>query len=124
MFRTGIALAFVAGLSSAALAQTPTAPVFSTMTPDTAFASKVKGLNIYNQENKSIGEIEDIAFSAKGVDAYIVSVGGFLGIGEKYVALQPSSVALIWDASSKKWMAKMNATADQLKAAPEFKYPQ
>ncbi len=88
------------------------------------FTSKIKGLTIYNQDNKSVGEIEDIAFgSNKSLDAYIVSVGGFLGMGEHYVAVSPSAVDIRWDASAKKWMAKMNATVDQVKAAPEFKYP-
>jgi hypothetical protein len=87
------------------------------------YASKLKGLKIYNQDNKSIGEIDDFAFNGSTVDAYIVSVGGFLGMGTKYVALAPSSVQVTWNASDKKWEAKMSATADQLKAAPEFKYP-
>ncbi|MBN9061939.1 MAG: hypothetical protein BGP06_06270 [Rhizobiales bacterium 65-9] len=123
MLRLVLPLVAAAAISTASFAQAPMPPTFSTMTPDTAYASTVKGVNIYNQENKSIGEIEDIAFSSKGVDAYIVSVGGFLGIGEKYVAIQPSSVMLTWDPANKKWMAKMNATAEQLKSAPEFKYP-
>ncbi len=88
------------------------------------FTSKIKGLTIYNQDNKSVGEIEDIAINAnRSVDAYIVSVGGFLGIGEHYVAISPSAVDVKWDAVAKKWTAKMVATAEQLKSAPEFKYP-
>lgn len=88
------------------------------------FTSKIKGLTIYNQDNKSVGEIEDIAFGTnKSLDAYIVSVGGFLGMGEHYVAVSPSAVDIKYDANAKKWMAKMNATVDQVKAAPEFKYP-
>ncbi len=122
MKRSAIALACLMGISAPAFAQMA-APSFMTPTTGEMYSSKVKGLNIYNQDNKSIGEIEDVAFSAKGVDAYIVSVGGFLGMGEHYVAIAPSSVNVAWDDSAKKWTAKMNATADQLKAAPEFKYP-
>ncbi len=121
MNRTAIALACLVGLSSPVLAQT--APSFASVVPGEAYASQLKGLNVYNQDNKSVGEIEDIAFSTKGVDAYIVSVGGFLGMGTKYVAVAPGSITLLWDDGSKKWAAKMAATADQLKAAPEFKYP-
>ncbi len=88
------------------------------------FTSKIKGLTIYNQDNKSVGEIEDVAFGTnKSLDAYIVSVGGFLGMGEHYVAVSPAAVDIKYDANAKKWMAKMNATVDQVKAAPEFKYP-
>jgi sporulation protein YlmC with PRC-barrel domain len=120
---SAIALAGALAIATPAFAFAQTAPSFATLDASEMYASKVKGLNIYNQDNKSIGEIEDVAFSAKGVDAYIVSVGGFLGVGTKYVALAPSSVQVTWNASDKKWEAKMNATADQLKAAPEFKYP-
>jgi hypothetical protein len=54
--------------------------------------------------------------------AYIVSVGGFLGLGEHYVAVSPSAVKVSYNSTDKKWHASMNASADQLKAAPEFKY--
>ena len=46
----------------------------------------------------------------------------FLGIGDHYVAVNPSEVKVSYNDSDKKWHATMNATADQLKAAPEFKY--
>jgi hypothetical protein len=38
------------------------------------------------------------------------------------VAVNPAAVKVSYDSSSKKWHASMNASADQLKAAPEFKY--
>jgi len=101
-----------------------TTTTYPTLGQNEVFASKVKGLNIYNQDNKSIGEIEDVAFdSNRQVQAYIVSVGGFLGVGERYVAISPSAVKINWDSAAKKWTAHMSATADQLKSAPEFKYP-
>lgn len=101
-----------------------TTTTYPTLGQNEVFASKVKGLNIYNQDNKSIGEIEDVAFdSNRQVQAYIVSVGGFLGVGDRYVAISPSAVKINWDGAAKKWTAHMNATADQLKSAPQFKYP-
>jgi sporulation protein YlmC with PRC-barrel domain len=84
-------------------------------------SSKVVGLDIYNKDNKDIGTIKDIALNPNGrAAAYIVSVGGFLGMGEHYVAVNPNAVNLSY--KDNKWHADMNATADQLKAAPEFKY--
>jgi sporulation protein YlmC with PRC-barrel domain len=86
-------------------------------------SSQLVGLDIYNKDNKDIGAIKDIAFDSSGrTTAYIVSVGGFLGIGDHYVAIRPSSVDVTYDQGQKKWKASMNATADELKAAPEFKY--
>ncbi|CAN5511002.1 hypothetical protein BH11PSE4_BH11PSE4_07220 [soil metagenome] len=86
-------------------------------------SSKVVGLDVYNDDNKSIGTIKDIAYNANDhVNGYILSVGGFLGIGDHYVAVRPSAINLSWNGASHKWHATMNATADQLKAAPEYKY--
>ena len=86
-------------------------------------SSNVVGLDVYNNDRKNIGQIKDIALNAKGhAQAYILSVGGFLGVGEHYVAVSPSEVKVSYNEPDKKWHATMNATADQLKAAPEFKY--
>ena len=87
-------------------------------------SSKVVGLDIYNTDNKDIGQIKDIALNGNGrSQAYIVSVGGFLGLGEHYVAVNPSAVKVSYNEQDKEWHASMNATADKsLKAAPEFKY--
>jgi len=84
-------------------------------------SSKLVGLDIYNKDNKDIGTIKDIALNPNGrAAAYIVSVGGFLGMGEHYVAVNPEAVNITY--KENKWHADLNATADQLKSAPEFKY--
>jgi hypothetical protein len=86
-------------------------------------SSNVVGLHVYNGQNDDIGKIQDIAFDAsKQMTGYILSVGGFLGMGTHYVAVDPNAVLVQYDASNKKWRATMNATKDQLKSAPEFKY--
>ena len=86
-------------------------------------SSNVVGLDIYNGQNNNIGKIQDIAFNAsKQMTGYILSVGGFLGMGTHYVAVDPNSVMVQYDANNKTWRATMNATKDQLKSAPEFKY--
>jgi sporulation protein YlmC with PRC-barrel domain len=86
-------------------------------------SSNVVGLDIYNGQNDKIGKIQDIAFDAsKQVTGYILSVGGFLGMGTRYVAVNPTSLNVSYDEQNKVWRASMNATKDQLKSAPEFKY--
>ena len=105
---------------------TGTAPAeakFSTVTKDEMFSSKLKGLNVYNQKDESVGEITDLAIRNSQIDALILSVGGFLGVGDHYVAVSPSSVSIRHDAKNDKWVASMNTTKEALKAAPEFKYP-
>jgi sporulation protein YlmC with PRC-barrel domain len=128
----GIALiaASLAVLASPAFAEdaktTGTAPAdakFSTVSKDEMFSSKLKGLNVYNQKDESIGEITDLAIKNNQIDALILSVGGFLGIGERYVAVSPSSVNIRYNSKDDKWLASMNTTKEALKAAPEFKYP-
>lgn len=101
----------------------PAEAKFSTVSKDEMFSSKLKGLSVTNQKNETIGEISDIAMKGQSVDALILSVGGFLGMGEHYVAVSPSSVNVRYDQKDNKWLASMNTTKEALKAAPEFKYP-
>jgi hypothetical protein len=130
MKKIALITASLAVLASPALAQdgkttgaAPAAAKFSTVSKDEMFSSKLKGLNVYNQKDESIGEITDIALKNNQVDALILSVGGFLGVGEHYVAVSPSSVSIRHDAKNDKWLASMNTTKEALKEAPEFKYP-
>jgi sporulation protein YlmC with PRC-barrel domain len=96
---------------------------FVTIAGNDDLSSKVVGLDIYNDNQQDIGQIKDIALNQNGqTQAYILSVGGFLGMGEHYVAVNPASVKVTYNEQDKKWHATMNATSAQLKVAPEFKY--
>jgi hypothetical protein len=98
-------------------------PNFVNIDSTNTLSSNVVGLDIYNGQNNDIGKIQDVAFdNSMKVTGYILSVGGFLGMGTHYVAVDPSSVMVRYDESNKTWRASMNATKDQLKSAPEFKY--
>src|SRR6201985_276458 len=101
----------------------PAEAKFSTVSKDEMFTSKLKGLSVVNQKDETVGDISDLAIKNHQVDALILSVGGFLGVGEHYVAVSPSSVNVRYDNKNDKWLASMNTTKDALKAAPEFKYP-
>jgi sporulation protein YlmC with PRC-barrel domain len=120
-------LAVFAGPALAAESKTvgnaPAEAKFSTVSKDEMFSSKLKGVNVVNQKDETVGEISDLAIKNNQVDALILSVGGFLGMGEHYVAVSPSSVNVRYDQKNDKWLASMNTTKDALKAAPEFKYP-
>jgi sporulation protein YlmC with PRC-barrel domain len=98
-------------------------PSFVKVQNSDMLSSNVVGLDVYNGQNNNIGKIQDIAFNAsKQMTGYILSVGGFLGMGTHYVAVDPNAVMVQYDAGHNTWRATMNATKDQLKAAPEFKY--
>ena len=125
-----IITASLALLASPALAEdamtTGTSPAdarFSTVSNDEILSSKLKGLNVHNQKDQSVGAIADFAIKNNKVDALILSVGGFLGVGEHYVAVSPSSVNIHYDAENDNWLASMNTTKEALQAAPEFTYP-
>lgn len=96
--------------------------MFTTVPSQADLSSKVVGLSVYNGQNTNIGTIKDIAYDANGVQAYIVAVGGFLGMGDHYVAVRPSAMNIAYDTASNKWRATMNTDEAQLKAAPEYKY--
>lgn len=128
MKKIALVAASLAILAGPALAQTSgTAPAeakFSTVAKDEMFSSKLKGLNVYNQKDEKVGEITDLAIGkGEQIQAMILSVGGFLGVGEHYVAVSPSSVRVSYNKDKDTWTAKMNTTKEALKAAPEFKYP-
>jgi sporulation protein YlmC with PRC-barrel domain len=51
-------------------------------------ASKLVGLNVYNDANEKIGDINDVILDKSGkVENVVLGVGGFLGMGEHYVAI-------------------------------------
>jgi len=80
---------------------------------------KLIGLDIKNSSNDTIGEINGVLIDRGGeVKFVVVGVGGFLGIGERQVAL-PWSALTVTDNGAK---AMANFTKDQLKALPEYKY--
>ena len=117
-----ILLAIPPALSQNAAPRNPTNTGFMAQQPGDRLASRLVGLNIQNAADENIGEIYDIILTDTGaVKAYIVSVGGFLGMGTKYVAIDPKAVTLTRQ-DEKTWKATMNANKDQLKAAPEYKY--
>ncbi len=98
-------------------------PSFINLQNSDMLTANVVGLDVYNQQNDKIGKIQDVAFNAsKQLTGYILSVGGFLGMGTHYVAVDPNAVLVQYDASNNTWRATMNASKDQLKSAPEFKY--
>jgi hypothetical protein len=98
------------------------AGIFADIPANDDLSSKLVGLDIYNAAKEKLGTIKDVAFGSHGVKAYIVGVGGYLGVGDRYVAIKPSAVKIGYSTATKAWSASMAATAADLKAAPEYKY--
>jgi sporulation protein YlmC with PRC-barrel domain len=155
-------------LATVAFAQSPTATSDrANMAPATASdsssfqgswrASKIVGLNVYNDNNESVGSINDLLTDKNGnIKAVVIGVGGFLGVGEHLVAIPFDKVKFVNEpvaytgasnapgkpasttttgtstapasatmSKTNPWYpdhAVFNATKDELKAMPEFKY--
>ena len=97
-------------LASVAFAQTPTSLQRPTRRPPTAPAatsdtsslkgnwrtSKLVGLNVYNDNNESVGSINDLLTDKSGdIKAVVIGVGGFLGVGEHLVAVPLDKVKFV-----------------------------
>jgi len=89
---------------------------------DQLSASNYIGQNVYAGD-KSIGEIKDLIMQQNGgLVAAVIGVGGFLGMGEKNVAVPVSKITVTRDAQNPdKLRLTTTETADTLKSAPEFK---
>jgi sporulation protein YlmC with PRC-barrel domain len=84
-------------------------------------ASDLIGLDVYNTNNESIGEIDDLILDdGDTIRAIVLDVGGFLGIGERRVAVTPASI-VIEKRGDELDRAIVNATKESLQNAPEFK---
>lgn len=126
MKTTLIAFATAAALivpQAGAMAQNAVATeTFTAARPTDVLSYNLIGLNVVNSQNESVGEIKDLILSQGELAGYILSVGGFLGIGERYVIVRPNAIKIAYSDKDAKWTAVMNTTRDALKAAPEFKY--
>ena len=99
---------------SAAPGQTQTATDFRT--------SKLIGTNVYNNANENVGEIEELMVNSSGtITAAVVSVGGFLGMGERYVALPFKQLKIAREADRDPKVTT-DATKDSLKGMAEYKF--
>ena len=101
-----------------------TSPKFvNSQRQDQFLASKFKGTDVIGADDKKIGDVSDILFDKDGkIEAYVVGVGGFLGIGSKDVALAPSAFQVVAGDKSKNESDKLrlSMTKDELKQASNF----
>jgi sporulation protein YlmC with PRC-barrel domain len=127
--KLAIAATLAASLATAAYAQQnttgvgspTTAPLLNSLPSNSTTVTNYYKQNVYDPSEAKIGEISDVLVGKDGkVEAFIVSVGGFLGMGEKDVAVPFTAI----HATEKngKWYLTMNATKDSLKEAHGYKY--
>ena len=130
MSNRALRAACLVALAGPAAAQTAPAPVpqagaaaptFYAVQPPDMPLSNLYDLDVYNQQNENVGEIEDIIVDGnRTIRAFVLSVGGFLGLNERYVALDAGSVTVTRQGD--KLRAVINASRDDLRNAPAFKF--
>jgi sporulation protein YlmC with PRC-barrel domain len=107
-------------LSSPALAE-GSAQIMTSVPAQSVTVKDWYNQSVYDPSNKKIGEIQDVLLSPDGkVNALIVGVGGFLGMGEKDVAVPFGAVK--HTTKDGKVYLTLDTTKDALKAAPGLKY--
>jgi hypothetical protein len=91
-------------LSSASFAQSPApspAPAATTapapkLTAPHWRSSKMIGVTIYNEQNERLGDINEVLLDASGkVLGYVIGVGGFLGMGEHDIFVEPNKIKFV-----------------------------
>jgi sporulation protein YlmC with PRC-barrel domain len=155
-----MSIAVSPALAQPAPAPTPVTPAERTQTTTTTApiaatpgwrASKLVGVNVYNNDNEKIGDISEILLDTSGkVTGVIIGVGGFLGLGQHDVLVAMEQLKFVNEprasttttttqtpptsspptagtarSANEKWYpdhALMSATKDQLKGMPAFKY--
>lgn len=93
-----------------------------TQSPGDTAASKLVGASVYNAQNENVGEVQDLIISSSGsISAVVIGVGGFLGIGEKKVAL-PFAALKAEKGDNNVTKMVIEGTKESLKAMPDYKY--
>ncbi|MFE0014567.1 PRC-barrel domain-containing protein [Mesorhizobium sp. NPDC059054] len=81
------------------------------------------GQSVYESDKAdaaTVGKVNDLILTPDGkIEAAVVGVGGFLGVGEKDVAVSPDQLQMATRSDGKTWLV-MKATKDQLNSAPAF----
>ena len=76
----------------ASATSTTSAPMVS----DQWRASKLIGLDIYNDQNEKLGDIDEILIDKTGkIDGVIIGVGGFLGVGTREIKVSMDKLQFV-----------------------------
>ena len=140
MLRTGVSVAALTVLLGATVAMAQTSPpaqrpAATTEVPktpvtgqilvqdaNTVLAKELIGLTVYAPDKAKIGSISDLILSkdAKTVEGFIIGVGGFLGIGEKSVAMKMDRLQISHNGDGSMQLM-MDVKKEELANAPSFK---
>lgn len=147
MKRLLLSTAIVGMMGTAAVAQNASTtapagdnPYVGEQVTDAIYASQFIGKSVYVAENdvgdtpmtaastdwQNVGEVNDIVIGRDGqVNAVLVDVGGFLGLGERTVAVDMSAMRLVTDSDTAgDYFIVFRSTRAALEAAPQYDFPE
>lgn len=110
-------------LAGQAVAQVPPQTVTLTTVETTSLAtgyrtSSVVGATVFNEAGETVGKVDDLIITPDDkVPFAVLSIGGFLGMGEKYVVVSYGAFEM-----KDKKMTLRGATKESLMALPDYKY--
>jgi len=85
-------------------------------------ADKLTGARVYGPKDEDVGEINRIILDNNGqVERVVLDVGGFLGIGERQIAVTMDELNIVKNAKGDDFRIYIDANQANLKAQPEFK---
>ncbi|MDM7482558.1 MAG: PRC-barrel domain-containing protein [Halomonas sp.] len=117
------AFMFAAGSVSAQETMGAEATYLTTAPENTFHADSLIGNNVKStvEEDEDIGTISDLVIDEDGqIQAVVMGIGGFLGMGEKDVAVEWDSLELTKDDDGDDYVIRVNASQDALEAAEEY----
>lgn len=116
---TGGAAAPDATASTAPMANTMIVPPESFSGASVISANDFIGKRVYSRAGDDIGEVNDLIMTGNGgIQAVVLGVGGFLGIGEKNVAVSMASIDMTKDGDAVRLV--VDGTKEQFTAAPSY----
>jgi sporulation protein YlmC with PRC-barrel domain len=122
VIRLGAIVLLSVATSSACFAQTATDPTAPAPTPaqsQAATGSKMIGAAVFNDQNQQVGTVDDLILDkADKVVLAVISVGGFLGVGGKLVAVKYEAL----HPDDKGHVVMPEASKDALGKMPSFTY--
>jgi sporulation protein YlmC with PRC-barrel domain len=111
------AIATVAALATPAFA----AQTMSSLPSDSFTITDYYKQDVYDQGQNTVGKIDDVLIDKAGkITTLMIGVGGFLGMGEKDIALPFTAVKA--EKKNNKWYLTVDETKDSLKGAAGYKY--
>jgi sporulation protein YlmC with PRC-barrel domain len=118
----GLALALlIGGAAGPAFAAEETGQFQTSVPSDALTISNYYDQDVYDNQNNKIGDVKDILLDKEGrVSAVIIGVGGFLGIGEKDVAV-PFNALKVAEKDGDRYLV-MNTSKEALEKAPGYTY--